>query len=228
MGMAKAIPVRRYSLGAEELIEMGRTNGPSRPDRRPFLSGRSRKNSLGAEELIEMGGSRRSALGDLVDLTGASAPFLAQVLSTALDTLSDVSGKSLDELSQAADVAHAVFSGLLQRLPGLATLYAEVLLAGGALARFGLSVQEISIRGLGTILAGIAGALRDTRTEEENQVTVNEAFNRLVSLAPEEMKAEVKTVLESSGVSAADLAPRIDLSTGVVTPDVTPAPIEEP
>jgi antitoxin (DNA-binding transcriptional repressor) of toxin-antitoxin stability system len=221
MGVAKVMPVRRHGLGAEELIEMGRSGDVSRPDRRPFLSGRSRRNSLGAEELIEMGAGRRVSLGDIVDLTGNAAPYLATVLAITLDTLSDLGGSSLDVLAQGADVARNRFSDLVQKVPALADIYAEILLAGGALARFGLSVPGLSVRALGNILAGIAGALSDLRGD--NQARIDKALKMMVDLAPDEIKADVKTVLESSGVTGDDLAPRVDLDTGVVTPDTTPS-----
>jgi hypothetical protein len=51
---ARPIPLRRFRLGAEELIEMGDSRRPARADRRPFL-GDGARISLGAEELIEMG-----------------------------------------------------------------------------------------------------------------------------------------------------------------------------
>jgi len=52
--LARPIPLRRFRLGAEELIEMGDARRAVRRDRRPFL-GSGARISLGAEELIEMG-----------------------------------------------------------------------------------------------------------------------------------------------------------------------------
>lgn len=223
--MVRTLPVHRYRLGAEELIEMGRAEGPDRPNRRPFLSGRNRKPTLGAEELIEMGGCRRASLGDLVDLTGNAAPFLASALAMGIDTLSDLSGKTVETLALGADVARNEFSNLLQRVPALANLYAQVLLAGGALVRFGLSVPGLPVRGLGNILAGVASALGEA--SGDNQMRIDQARKRLVGMAPEETAADVKTVLESSGVGSGDLAPRIDQSTGAVTPEATPSVDQE-
>ena len=219
-----ARPVRRYSLGAEELIEMGRSDQSSkqapRPDRRPYLSGRARRNALGAEELIEMGGRNGVRLGDMVDLTGNAAPFLAGALETALDTLSDLSGMPIENLAQGADVSRTVFTDLLRKVPALAGLYAEMLLAGAALVRFGLSVPGVTVRGLGNILAGLAGALGEVETDLSARVS--DALKKLVSLVPQDLKADVKTVLESAGVSASDLAPRVDRETGLVSPEVAP------
>lgn len=223
--MVRTLPVHRFRLGAEELIEMGRSEGPDRPNRRPFLSGRHRKNTLGAEELIEMGGIQRSSLGDLVDQTGNAAPCLASALATGIDTVSDLSGKSIETLALGADVAQNEFSNLLERIPALANLYAQMLLAGGALVRFGLSVPGLPVRGLGNILAGIASALGEA--SGDNQVRIDQAEQRLVEMAPEDTREDVKTVLESSGVESGDLAPRIDQSTGAVTPEATPSENQE-
>jgi len=53
--LARPVPLRRFRLGAEELIEMGvRSRKPLHPEHRPFLGSRARV-SMGAEELIEMG-----------------------------------------------------------------------------------------------------------------------------------------------------------------------------
>lgn len=53
--LARPIPLRRFRLGAEELIEMGDSRRQAaRRERRPFL-GSGARISLGAEELIEMG-----------------------------------------------------------------------------------------------------------------------------------------------------------------------------
>lgn len=219
-----ARPVRRYSLGAEELIEMGRSNlnskQPPRSDRRPYLSGRTRRNVLGAEELIEMGGRGGARLGDMVDLTGNAAPFLAGALETALETVSDLSGMPIENLAQGADVSRAAFTDLLRRMPALGGLYAEMLLAGAALVRFGLSVPGMTVRGLGNILAGLAGALGDV--EPDLRARISDALMRLVSLVSQDLKADVKTVLESAGVSESDLAPRVDRETGLVSPEVAP------
>lgn len=51
---SRPIPLKKYRLGAEELIEMGAARCAAHADRRPFLGNRARI-SMGAEELIEMG-----------------------------------------------------------------------------------------------------------------------------------------------------------------------------
>ena len=54
IAMSRPVPLKRFRLGAEELIEMGDSRRPVPKGHKPFLGSRARP-ALGAEELIEMG-----------------------------------------------------------------------------------------------------------------------------------------------------------------------------
>jgi hypothetical protein len=52
---------------------------------------------------------------------------------------------------------------------------------------------------------------------------VDWAKKKILADAPDEAASDVKAVLDASGVSGADLAPRVDASTGSVTPEMAPS-----
>lgn len=212
----------RFRLGAEELIEMGRSKAPAQSNRRPFLSGRARRASMGAEELIEMGQGPSGP--DVIDALANAGEYLAAEVANALDVLEALTGVKVEELAQGADVSFEAFSTLVESIPTAADLLALVLVAGAPFVKYGLTVPGLSIRGLGNIMAGAAKVLAN-RSLKDNQVSIDWAKKKVAASAPadaEGLRADVKSVLDSSDVSGEDLAPRVDMETGKTTPEIAP------
>ena len=212
----------RFRLGAEELIEMGRSKAPARSDRRPFLSGRGRRASMGAEELIEMGQGPSGP--DLLDSLANASEFLAAEIANALDVLEALTGVKVEEMAQGADVSFEAFSTLVASVPAAADLLALVLVAGAPFVKYGLTVPGLSLRGLGNIMAGAAKVLAN-RSLADNQVAIEWAKKKVAASAPadaEGLRSDVRSVLDASDVSGEDLAPRVDMESGKTTPEIAP------
>jgi hypothetical protein len=212
----------RFRLGAEELIEMGRSKAPVGPNRKPFLSGRARRASMGAEELIEMG--QGPSGGDEIDSLANAGEFLAGELAITLDVLESLTGVKVEEMAQGADVSFGAFSSLVASVPATADLLALILVAGAPFVKYGLTVPGLTLRGLGNVMAGAAKVLAN-RSLKDNQVSIDWAKKKIAADAPadaEGLRADVRMVLDASDVSGEDLAPRVDMETGKTTPEIAP------
>jgi hypothetical protein len=195
--------VIRYQLGAEELIELG-SDGKNMllRNRKPFLAGRIVK--LGAPE------------ENILDTLAASGKFLADRLSLSLNTLAKVLNMPLGALAQSADVAALNVSDLLKKVPAIGVLLSEILLLGGVLVKFGLSVPDLALGGLGNVLAGIARAMQGGDNVQDQ---IDKAKDCILDHAPEDMEDRVEKILSSVGVSASSLAPDVlDNGQPVATP----------
>jgi len=189
----------RYRLGAEELLELGRARATP-ADRRPFLMGRARP---------MMANERPSEQVYIFDILGSVAGFLADGLSFAFTTLGDLIDIPLQILSQGVDIAFNGIAGLLQQIPIVGDLLAQIVVLGGSLIKFALSIPGLVLRGLGNILGGVAKALKGSGTEKENQEKVDGAKDKIVDGAPSALKDNVKAILNASGVTGKDLAPSV-------------------
>ncbi len=223
MNGIRQVPLRRYRMGAEELIEMGRSTpnstGPVRSNRRPFLAGRGRGASMGAEELIEMGQGPSGQ--DVLDALSNAGEFLAGESLATLDVLQDLTGTDAADMGAGADVSAEAFTKLVGGVPAAADLLALLLVAGAPFVKYGLAIPGLGARGLGNVLAGAAKALTN-RSASDNQTSIDWAKKKITSDAPSDAKRDVKAVLEDSGVSGTDLAPRVDMETGKTTPEIAP------
>lgn len=192
----------RYHLGAEELIELGRDRIMI-ANRRPFLAGRG-----GAE------------LG-ILDMLGDVAGFLSSALGFVFNTLGDIINVPLGILSQGVDVTFNGVAGLLKNIPILGDLLAQVLVLGGSLIKFGLSIPGLALHGLGNVLGGIGKALSGENTAAENNGKVDQAKKDITNKAPDPIKANVKKILDASGVSGSNLTPNVG-SNGQPMPSLSP------
>lgn len=199
----------RYRLGAEELLELGRVESP-RVDRTPFLAGRVRVHNdwLGQGEQVY-----------ILDILGSVAGFLAEGLSFALTTLGNLLDVPLQILSQGVDIVFNSIANVFSGIPILGDLLAKVVVLGGSLIKFGLSIPGLLLRGLGNILGGVAKWLKGSGSEQGNQQKVDEAKEDITGRAPDPIKDTVKAVLDFSGVSGKDLAPNVDEDSGTPRPE---------
>jgi hypothetical protein len=186
----------RYHLGAEELIELGADNRVMLKNRRPFLAGRTFKLGQPAEESI-------------LDMLAAAGKWVADTLSYALHVLGSIIDVPAAWLAQGAEVAFNAVSDLLKKVPVLGNLLAEILLLGGALIKFGLSLPGMALQGLSNLLAGLARALDGQSEKAANQEKLDTARNRVLELAPSELKDRVMKLLAAIGISGDNLTPDI-------------------
>lgn len=185
----------RYHLGAEELIELGADNKVMLKNRRPYLAGRS----------FKLGQTEETAL----DLIASAGKWVADTLSYALHVLGSIIDVPAAWLAQGSDVAFNAVSDLLKKVPVLGNLLAEILLLGGALIKFGLSLPGMALQGLSNLLAGLARALDGQSEKAANQEKVDAARNRVLELAPSELKDRVMKLLAAIGISGDNLTPDI-------------------
>lgn len=186
----------RYQLGAEELIELGSDGGKVLlKNRKPFLAGR----------IVKLGSPEESIL-DTLSIVGE---FVAERLSLALDTLSQILNVPLGVISQSVDVASLVVSDLLKKVPSIGNLLAEILLLGGALMKFGLSLPGLVLGGLACLLAGIAQAM-DGRPDTQTQIDT--AKQSILTQASEELKDRVEKIIGTIGISDGNLTPDVTVS----------------
>lgn len=193
----------RYRLGAEELLELGRrSKDRGVGGRSPYLAGRLRMAQAEPEKVY------------VLDVLGNAAGWIAERLSLAIGTLGELANVPVSVLSQGVDVDSSAVAGILKNVPTVGDLLAQILVLGGSLIKFGLSVPGLALRGLANLTAGIAKALKENGSEGK----VGGAKGDIVDQAPAELKTDVKAVLESSGVTSQDLTPHVDRTTGIPMP----------
>lgn len=187
----------RYHLGAEELIELGASDTKVMlKNRGPYLAGRTFKLGAPAEETA-------------LDMIAAAGKWVADTLSYALHVLGNIIDVPAGWLAQGADVTFNAISNLLKKVPVLGNLLAEILLLGGALIKFGLSLPGMALSGLANVLAGLARALDHQSDKAANQEKVSVARARVLELAPSELKERIEKLLAAIGISGDNLTPDI-------------------
>lgn len=202
----EVVPIRtvRYRMGAEELLELGRSTGSFAAAQRPFLANR---------RPFSMGDAR---LGDLLDIVKDVGGIITGALGFALTTLGDLVSIPLDLLSQGVDLVFTNVAGLLSSIPIVGELLAQILLLGNVAIKFVLSVPGILLHGLGNIMTGISKALLEKNTAAQNQQNTDKAKQDIISKAPPNLQSQVSQVLNSSGMSGLNLTP--SLAPGGVPP----------
>ena len=184
-----------YRLGAEELLELGNIRkGPVRTNR-PYLAGR--KPMLANPTL---GGI------DILSILGTVAQYLAQGLGFALNTIGSIVEIPLDILGQGVDIAFNGIAGGLRYIPVLGDLLAEIVLVGGAIIKFALTIPGLLLHEFGNILEGIGKYLDDKLTPAEKEQKLDDAEKKLIDEAPEPIRDNVKAILDAAGVSGRDIA----------------------
>lgn len=213
MTAAAAVPGRRYRLGAEELLELGRARSPQYvAERQPFLASRLRK------PMLRQTPQREPESIFILDILGSVAGFVADGLSLALGALGTLVDLPLGILSQGVDVAFNGLAGLFSGIPGIGGFLSQILLLGGSLIKFGLSVPGLLLHGLGNIMGGVAKFLKGEGSEGKNQDDIDEAKEEIISKAPPGLKENVKKILDASGVTGGNLTPSVG-SSGTPRPD---------
>jgi hypothetical protein len=186
-----------YRLGAEELLELGaiRREPLRMGSRRPFFAGRYNRPML----------TNSPELGQL-QILGTIAGYLVDGLAFALNTLGDLIDLPLNILAQGVDVAFNGVAGLLSNIPVLGDLLSQIVLVGGSLIKFGLSVPGLLLHGLGNILEGIGEALDDAMTPSEKQKKLDDSKESILEKTPDDLKEGVKSILDAGGVGGTNIS----------------------
>ena len=227
-----ALPVQRYRMGAEELIELGRGRPVMGGPRAPFLSNRPRY-AMGScghayEVGAELSGQVRAELGDLLDIVKDIGGVITGALGFALTTLGDLVSVPLNILSQGIDITFTSVAGLLDHIPIIGGLLSQILLLGNSVIKFALSVPGMLLHGLGNIMTGISKALLAKNPPAKNQENVDKAKDDIVKKAPPNLQDKVLQALNSTGVTGTNLTPSLTTQPGTgpggTSPVVTPPP----
>lgn len=194
----------RYRLGAEELIELGDSeNEVILRNRRPFLAGRLRDHSsLGTPPTTV----------SPVDALSIVSKEIADSLSLALSTMSSVMNVQLGTLAQSPETTAKAVTGLLDSCPTTSKLFAQILLLGGTLAKYGLSIPDLGLQGLAAILAGVKTAMTQKSSVPEIDASIQDAEREILEKTADEKKPAMQTVLESLGASGTNLTPSVSPS----------------
>lgn len=221
----EVIPLQivRYRMGAEELIELGRARALG-ASRSPFLANRTR-HAMGSAAAAD------HRMGDILDIVKDVGGIITGALGFALNTLGDLVSVPLDILSQGVDIVFTNVAGLLDHIPIIGSLLAQILLLGNSVIKFALSVPGMLLHGLGNVMNGISKALSTKNSPAENQKNVDKAKDDIIGKAPPDLKDKVGQVLNSSGVSGSNLTPSLTPPGGTPPGGVTtgvPAPAAGP
>jgi hypothetical protein len=203
--------VHRFRLGAEELIELGNGRQGVLLDRRPFLAGRIKTVRLDL-------GSSRLGQADVLDMLSQSAPYVGERLDQGITALGDIVNTPPGILSQNADIAAEKIGALIDRVPSLKGLLAQILVLGGALLKHGLAAPGMLLQGMSNMLAGIGRELKARLGPAMLQTTINEAKASIIESAPEDFKEAVSVVMDAGAVTGDDPVPGVDLPSGRMIP----------
>ena len=184
----KPLPFVRYSLGAEELIELGRADYASN-GHQPFLSPRLRG---------------RVALGQADAPAAVPDSFVTDALSKDLALFGKLSLVPLDIMAKSETVTFRAAGDLLDNVPAIDVLLARILLLGNAAIRLGIEIPSLK-DGCGSIVKGIATAFSATGTGAQNQKALDDAQAAILAQATD--KDQTKKILEATGVTGDDLTP---------------------
>lgn len=195
---------RHHRLGAEELLELGRPLPLHIVSRQPFFMGRAPR-SPGAE------------LGQF-EFLGNVAGFLIDGISWALTNLGNLLDVPLKILTQGIDLVFNGMADLLRNIPIVGDILAGIVVLGGAILKFGLSIPGMVLREAGNLLGGIAKALKTEKSDAETQKDIDGAKKDIVSKAPDNTKEYVKAILDSAGVTGGNPAPLVSSGGQVSTP----------
>jgi len=219
------LPVARYRMGAEELIELGRGRPVMGGPRAPFLSNRPRYAMGSCGHVYEMAAGE---LGDILDIVKDIGGVITGALGFALTTLGDLVSVPLNILSQGIDITFTSVAGLLDHIPIIGGLLSQILLLGNSVIKFALSVPGMLLHGLGNIMTGISKALLAKNPPAKNQENVDKAKDDIVKKAPPNLQDKVLQALNSTGVTGTNLTPSLTTQPGTgpggTSPVVTPPP----
>lgn len=194
------IPMARYRMGAEELLELGRAGASLSGSRGPFLANRGH---------AALGSSGRAGMGDILEIAKDIGGIITGALGFALTTLGDLVSIPLDILAKGVDIVFTSAADLLGQIPIVGGLLAQILLLGNTVIKFALSIPGLLLHGLGNIMTGISKALLAKQTPAQNQQNTDKAKSDILGQAPPNLRSQVSQALNASGMTGQNLIPAI-------------------
>lgn len=185
--MTLRLPV--YSLGAEELIELGK---PRRE--KPFLAARKPYFQRGGERPF-IGNSNRS-LGQL-DLLADVGSFLAKFLAGAFSVLAQIVNIPTNILISGVDLIFTNVASLIGEVPIIGTVAAQIFLIANSIIKFGLQVPAALLGGISNVFAGIGKAL-DTLAPSKKAAAEKDAKDKIMDRTPDPLKEAVSAALSGT------------------------------
>lgn len=210
--MSLTLPV--YSLGAEELIELGK---PRRE--KAFLS--ARKPYFRREEAKPFIGNSKPRLGQS-DFLAQVGSFLVKFLAGAFSVLAEIVNIPMDILAADVDLIFTNVSSLIAEVPILGTVVAQIFLITNAVIKFGLEVPAQLLGGISHVFAGIGQAL-DTLAPSKKAEAQKDAKDKIMERTPDELKEGVSAALSGNRPTSPGGGIGSGGSPGATTPNATGA-----
>lgn len=187
--MNVAVPIVRYRLGAEELIELGGSARASAGNE-PFLANRGRQVAVA-----------RTRMGDIVDDAVETGVFITRHLGLGLVLLEELSPVPFEKLLDSEKATAEAMKDLLDHAPSIGVLLAQILLLGSAVLAFGFALPDQALQGLENLLRGIGTALAEKGVPP---ATFEEAKAEISVKASPGLVQKIQAVLDAASVRGSD------------------------
>lgn len=152
-------------------------------------------------------------LNGLTDVFVKILGTLAEWLSVAFTTLGTIVNIPMDILGQGIDIAFSGLSSVVGMIPVLGPLLSEIVLLGGAIIAFAITVPGLILNELGNLLEGAAKWLDTQITPDEKKEKIDAEKKEIIDKAPEPIKDTVTSILDATGIGGrntqAEVAARV-------------------
>ena len=170
-------------------------------------------------------------LNGLTDVFVKILGTLAEWLSVAFTTLGTIVNIPMDILGQGIDIAFSGLSSVVGMIPVLGPLLSEIVLLGGAIIAFAITVPGLILNELGNLLEGAAKWLDTQITPDEKKEKIDAEKEKIIDKAPEPIKDTVTSILDATGIGGrntqAEVAERV-AEGGAVTGNVGTTDANDP
>ncbi len=175
--------------------------------------------------------NQRPGLNGLPDFLVGILQKLADWLGVAFNTLGDIVDIPLGILGQGIDVMFDGLASVVGMVPVLGPLLSEIVLLGGTIIAFALTVPGLILHEFGNLLEGAAKWLDTKLTPDEKEKNLEEEKKKILDKAPDPIKDTVESILDASGIGSkntqADVAARA-AEGGAVTGNVGTTDASDP
>ncbi len=140
------------------------------------------------------------SLNGLSDVFVGILQKLAEWLSVAFTTLGTIVNIPMDILGQGIDIAFSGLSSVVGMIPVLGPLLSEIVLLGGAIIAFAITVPGLILNEFGNLLEGAAKWLDTKLTSDEKKENIDEEKKKIIDKAPDPIKDTVTSILDATGI----------------------------
>ncbi len=139
-------------------------------------------------------------LNGLSDVFVGILKKLAEWLSVAFTTLGTIVNIPMGILGQGVDIAFSGLSSVVGMIPILGPLLSEIVLLGGAIIAFAITVPGLILNQLGNLLEGAAKWLDTKLSSDEKKESIDEEKKKIIDNAPDAIKDTVTSILDATGI----------------------------